>query len=90
MVIELGSRHIRAGFAGDPTPKADIYFGPEDQRRAGDYRKWSFDYENHWRERVKGKDYGQAHELWRPDLRDTDLGLVSDKVERAIREAFTK
>lgn len=90
MVIELGSRHIRAGFAGDARPKAVIYFGPEEQRRAGDYRKWSLGYEQNWRERVRDKDYGQAHELWRPDLRDMDLGLVSDKIERAIREAFTK
>ncbi|RDW68398.1 actin-like ATPase-containing protein [Coleophoma crateriformis] len=90
VVIELGSRHIRAGFAGDATPKADIYFGPEEQRRAGDYRKWSLGYEQNWRERAKDKEYGQAHELWRPDLRNTDLGLVSDKLERAIREAFTK
>lgn len=31
--------------------------------------------------------WGRRHELWRMDIRDLDLGLVSDKIERAIRTA---
>jgi hypothetical protein len=28
--------------------------------------------------------------LWQYDVREVDLGLVGDKLERALREAFTK
>jgi hypothetical protein len=71
-------------------PKAVVDFGPEEQRRAGDYRKWQTGYEKEWRMRVQGKEWGEAYELWKMDLRNVDLGLVGDKIERAAREAFTK
>lgn len=90
VVIELGARHFRAGFAGDAVPKAVLDYGPEEQRRAGDYRKWDVGYEKEWRKRIRGKEWGEAYELWRPDLRGLDLGLVGDKIDRAVREAFTK
>jgi hypothetical protein len=90
VVIELGSRYLRAGFAGDATPRAFLNFGPEEQRRPGDYRRWELDYDKHWRKRIQGEGWGNAYELWKPDLRGVDLGLVGDKIERAIREAFTK
>ena len=90
MVIELGSRYLRAGFAGDAVPKAVIDFGPEERRRAGDYRKWETGYDKNWRKRIQGKEWGESHELWKLDLRTVDLGLVGDKIERAIREAFNK
>lgn len=89
VIIELGSRHLRAGFAGDATPRAVLNFSPEEQRRPGDTRRWTPDYEKNWRGRTQGN-WGEAHELWRTDLRGLDLGLVGDKIERAIREAFTK
>jgi len=90
VIIELGSRYLRAGFAGDAIPKAVIDFSPEEQRRAGDYRKWEIGYAKDWRKRISGKEWGDGYELWKPDLRIVDLGLVGDKVERAIRVAFTK
>ena len=90
VIIELGSRYLRAGFAGDAVPKAVIDFGPEKRRRAGDYRKWETDYDKTWRKRIKEREWGEAHELWRLDLRGLDLGLIGDKIERAMREAFTK
>ena len=34
--------------------------------------------------------WGEGYELWKPDLRGLDMGLVGDKLDRAIREAFTK
>jgi hypothetical protein len=34
--------------------------------------------------------WGKDHELWQYDVRGVDLGLVGDKIERALREAFTK
>ena len=45
VVIELGSRYLRAGFAGDALPKAILDFGAEEQRRPGDYRRYELDYE---------------------------------------------
>lgn len=38
----------------------------------------------------KGYEWGEDHELWRMDMRELDLGLVEDKIERAVREAYTK
>lgn len=90
VVIELGSRFIRLGFAGEPTPKAIISLGPEEQRRVGDYRAWDPDHQDDWRRRPRGKAWGNDHQLWQYDLRLTDLGLVEDKIDRAIREALTK
>lgn len=90
VIIELGSRYLRAGFAGDAIPKAVVDFGPEAQRRAGDYRKWQAGYEKDWRNRIYGREWGDGYELWKPDLRTVDLGLVGDKIERALRTAYTK
>jgi hypothetical protein len=90
VILEFGGRYLRAGFAGDAVPKAVIDFGPEEQRRAGDYSKWEVGYDKPLRGRREGKSWGEAHELWRPDLRGLDLGLVGNKIDRAIRDAFTK
>jgi hypothetical protein len=90
VILELGARYLRAGFAGDTVAKAIIDFGPEEHRRAGDYGRWEVDYNKSGRSRVQEKEWGEAYELWRPDLRGLDLGLVGDKIDRAVREAFTK
>ncbi|EKG11990.1 Actin-like protein [Macrophomina phaseolina MS6] len=37
------------------------------------------------RKRKRGQDWGEEYELWKMDLRNTDLGLVEDKIERAVR-----
>jgi hypothetical protein len=90
VIIELGSRYLKAGFAGDALPKAVIGFGPEEQRRAGDFRKWNVGHDKDWRKRIQGKEWGSGYELWKLDLRTVDLGLVGDRIERAIREASAK
>lgn len=90
IILEFGGRYLRAGLAGDALPKAVIGFGPNTQRRAGDYRQWQVGYETDWRQRALGKAWGEEHELWKPDLRNVDLGLVGDRIERAMREALTK
>ncbi|KKP02710.1 hypothetical protein THAR02_05163 [Trichoderma harzianum] len=82
LIIQIGSRFVRAGFAGDNQPKAVLTCGPKDQRRAGDFRDWQpagdVDLQS------GDKDY----ELWRYDLREVDLGLVYDKLDRLLRDAF--
>jgi hypothetical protein len=91
VVVEIGNRYLRAGFARDALPKAVIGFGPEEQRRPGDHRRWALGYDTEWRTRVPaGKKWGETHELWDLDLREVDLGLVGDKIERSMREAFSK
>ena len=92
LILDFGTRSLRAGFAGDAVPKAIIPFGPEEARRAGDYRRWMVGYEKKWRERMGGdkKGWGEDHELWRMDTRGLDFGQVGDKMERAMREAITK
>ena len=88
-VFELGSRHLSAGVAGETCPRCTLSFGPEDSRRVGDYRRWLPDYKKVIRKQTESE-WGQEYELWRMDLRDVDLGLVGDKIERAVREAHIK
>lgn len=84
IVVEIGSRYVRAGFAGDSVPKAKLQCGPEEQRRVGDFRTWQGT-------RLRnGTEWAAEHEIWRLDLRQLDLGLVQDKLERVMRDAFTK
>lgn len=90
VIIEIGARYLRAGFAGDAIPKAVLNFGPEEQRRAGDFRRWEVDYQRSKRGFTQQESWGESQELWRPDLRGLDLGLVGDKIDRAMREAYTK
>ncbi len=90
LVLDIGTRCLRVGFAGDAVPKAVIPFGPNESRRAGDYRQYTRGYEKDWRQRVGNKQWGEQWELWRPDTRGIDLGLVGDRIARAMREAVPK
>jgi actin-related protein len=90
LVLELGARFLRGGFPGESTPRCTLSFGPDEQRRVGDYRQWDPDYSTKRRKRRKGEEWGQDHELYRLDLSQLDLGLVEDKFERAVREAYNK
>ena len=56
----------------------------------GDYRKWIPGYNKRKRKRRRFEDWGNDHELWRMDVGGLDMGLVGDKIERAVREAVTK
>lgn len=90
LVFELGARHLSVGIAGENHPRCRLEFGPEDSRRVGDYRPYYPEYQDRPRKRKRDYRWGEDHELWRMDLRGVDLGLVEDKIERAVREAFTK
>ncbi|KAF5575266.1 seryl-tRNA synthetase [Fusarium pseudoanthophilum] len=84
IVVELGSRHIRVGFAGDTSPRVVLQCSPEDQRRAGDFRGWQQP------KRSPGLQWSKEYEFWRYDLRDIQLGLYQDKLERVLHDAFSK
>ncbi|POR32926.1 Uncharacterized protein TPAR_06885 [Tolypocladium paradoxum] len=84
VLIEIGSRFIRAGFAGDSLPKATLPCGPEQQRRVGDFRAWQAPGP------LASDAWAAEHEVWRCDVRDVDLGLFRDKLDRVLRDAFTR
>lgn len=86
LIIEFGARRLRVGFAGDAVPKGVVGFEPEGSRRVGDFRRWDAGYVADWRK----KTWGDEHELWKADIRSLDLGLVGDRLERGLREAFNK
>ncbi|RHZ49449.1 putative actin-related protein RO7 [Aspergillus thermomutatus] len=91
IIFELGSRWLRAGFEGESRPICVVGYGPEDSRRAGDYRGWLKGINNITSSRaVKADEWAGAYELWKMDLRDVDLGLIEDKIERVFRETYNK
>ncbi|RKF65192.1 Actin-related protein 10 [Erysiphe neolycopersici] len=90
IIIELGSRFVRVGAAGCALPQAVGDFGPEQQRRAGDLSRWASDYDSSNWPRPNGESWGKDYELWPLDLREVDFALVGDKIERALRDTFTK
>lgn len=93
VIFELGARWIRAGFEGDSMPMCVVGFGPEEARRVGDYRGWisgGSHAEVSLSQPMKAADWSRASELWRMDLRDVDLGLVEDKIERTFRDTYNK
>jgi hypothetical protein len=89
LLVEIGSRHLRAGLAGERAPRCILNFGPEEQRRAGDYRRWRSDTRHSGAAQLPREHWGEDHELWQMDLSKVDLGLVEDKLERVVRKAST-
>ena len=90
LIFEFGTRHLSAGFTGESYPRCKLGFGPEESRRAGDYRRWLPEYEERPRRKQPVETWGNEYELWQMDMRGSDLGIIEDKIERAVREAFTK
>lgn len=87
IIIELGPRALSAGFQGESGPQCTIPFTPQNSWRVGDYRTYLPDYKRRKDDlQVRSEDY----ELWRSDVKDLDLGLLEDKLERAVREAYNK
>ncbi|KAJ5760480.1 hypothetical protein N7520_007636 [Penicillium odoratum] len=92
IIFEIGARWLRAGFEGSSSPVCVVGFGPEQSRRVGDYRGW-IEGDSGARptaQPVDAEDWAREYELWRLDLRQTDLGLVEDKIERAFRETYNQ
>ncbi|KAJ4986978.1 Actin-related protein 10 [Stagonosporopsis vannaccii] len=105
VVVELGSRFVRAGFPGENAPRCTLPFGPDRQRRVGDYRQYDPAYRQKRRQRkivqVQGEhenlfharklqQWGEDHGLYCLDITKVDMELLGDKFERAMREAYTK
>lgn len=90
IIFEIGARWLRAGFEGNGTPVCVVGFGPEESRRVGDYRGWIQGAAGNGPlpKPVDAEDWVQDYELWQPDLRKVDLGLLEDKIERLFRETY--
>ncbi|PHH76473.1 hypothetical protein CDD80_1513 [Ophiocordyceps camponoti-rufipedis] len=85
VLVEIGSRFVRAGFAGDSSPKAVLGWSPEQQRRVGDFGVWEA------RGAVLTTDvWAGDYEIWRFDLRGFDLDLFRHRLDRLLRDAFTR
>ncbi|TKA34312.1 hypothetical protein B0A50_00292 [Salinomyces thailandicus] len=97
IVYELDARYLRAGFAGESRPRSTYAFTPDTGRRGGDYRAYNLRKPARARRKRGGNgekeaDYeawGREHEVYRTDTRALDLGLVEDKLERAVRSLHT-
>ncbi|CAI7624085.1 unnamed protein product [Penicillium manginii] len=92
IIFEIGARWLRAGFEGNGTPVCVKGFGPEEMRRAADYRGWiNGDIgAGPLPKPVNAEDWVRDYELWQPDLSEIDLGLVEDKIERVFRETYNQ
>lgn len=89
IVYELHSRYLSTGFAGESRPRCVHRFGHQvgDGRRAGDLREFAPGKGRKGELALErdGKDWGAEYELFSADVRDLDLGLVEDRLERAVR-----
>ncbi|GAB7338187.1 hypothetical protein MBLNU457_4532t1 [Dothideomycetes sp. NU457] len=88
VIYEVDARSIRAGLPGESVPRCIVQFGPDYARRAGDYSRLISDE----RDLSMSRDGALVEDwqLWDLDVRNCDLGLVEDKVERLLREIHIK
>ncbi|KAF3491445.1 uncharacterized protein GIQ15_00962 [Arthroderma uncinatum] len=94
VILEIGSRWLRAGFEGNSVQTCVVGFGTEEGRRVGDYRGWIRS--NNGTATARNRStydvgtWSKNYELWTSDLRGFDIELFEDKIERAIREIYNK
>lgn len=87
IIIELSSRYLKAGIEGESHPQCRYNFQPSYAKRLGDYRQWLPGYTP---PKESLGTWGEGYELWRNDLKNVDLGLLGDKLERAVRDLYNK
>ncbi|KAJ5888579.1 hypothetical protein N7495_008620 [Penicillium taxi] len=92
IIFEIGARWLRAGFEGNSAPICVVGFGPEESRRAGDYRGLieGDSGMGPLAEPIDAEEWSREYELWGPDMRQIDLGLVEDKIERIFRDTYNQ
>lgn len=77
VVYAFGARTIHAGFAGESVPRHTLRFGPEQAKRVDDYLLSDDDC---------ASTSPAQWELWSLADKTYDLGLLLDKLERALRQ----
>lgn len=81
LIFEIGSRLLRAGFANEGTPRCELEWANEVFWSREGYI---------WSGSRTGKEAEGRGELWSGDLRNVEMGVVEDVVERGIRMAYNK
>lgn len=87
VILELNSRYIRAGIEGESHSQCRYNLTPLTSKRVDDYRQHL---PNYTRPKEDLEKWGDGYEFWRNDVKDMSLGLLSDNLERAIREINNK
>lgn len=88
VIYELHPRFISAGFAGESRPRCVHRFGYQvgDGRRVGDYREFTNSPRSTLPRDRNDDRWSSPFELFRADVRQLDFALVSDRLERAVRQ----
>ena len=95
-IYHLSSTSLTLGLGGENVPRSSIKFDEELQQRPYDFDQHSRAKHGYFKSRRKVpkaereggvEEWGRERELYSPDLRGLDLGLVGDTLERAIRQA---
>ncbi|KAF1825615.1 fungal-specific actin related protein [Dissoconium aciculare CBS 342.82] len=86
VIFELNQRYFAAGYAGESRPRSILPFTPGSSHRAGDYGQYDKAHARNMRKYRLGEDWASSHELYQVDLGALDLGLVEDKLDRALRK----
>ena len=92
VIYELHSRSLSAGFAGESRPRCVHRFGYHlgDGRRVGDFREFSQKPDKKVPRNKDDERWGEPYELYGANVRDLDLALMSDRLERAVRQIHTE
>ena len=92
VIYELHPRSLSAGFAGESRPRCVHRFGYHlgDGRRAGDFREFSQKPDKKSPRNKDDERWGEPYELYGANVRDLDLALMSDRLERAVRQIHTE
>lgn len=92
VIYELHPRSLSAGFAGESRPRCVHRFGYHlgDGRRVGDFREFSQEPNKKLPRNKDDERWSEPHELYGANVQDLDLPLMSDRLERAIRQIHTE
>lgn len=92
VIYELHPRSLSAGFAAESRPRCVHRFGYHlgDDRRVGDFRDFLQQPGDKTPENKDNKLWSEPYELFCANVRDLDLALMSDRLERAVRQIHTE
>lgn len=92
MIYELNPRSLSAGFAGESRPRCVHRFGYHigDGRRVGDFREFTQQSGNNPRYDRNDDRWSAPYELYRNNVRGLDLELMSDRLERVVRQIHSE
>lgn len=91
VIYELHPRHISAGFSGESKPRCVHRFGYQlgDGRRVGDFRDVVGTARTMPSPGRNDESWSAPYELFRADVSHLDLDLMSDRLERALRQVHS-